>query len=215
MVHQRPLVQLSPDAVSAEVRDDAVPIGIRHVRHGLPDVRQAGARPHRPDGLLQRLLRGVAETPSLRVGLRLSHDDRGAVVAVVAVQEQRHVEAHHVPAPQGPVVRDAVARHVVHAAAQRLGEAHVVQGRGIRPRLADAGVHHRIDLVRGAALHRQAARQVQHLARQAPCGRQALQRLWTMQNDVLGGALGLAGQGVGRLWDPFWHRPRRDPSAQF
>jgi len=101
------------------------------------DGAHAGAGPTQRDGLVQRLLRGLDEPPRalalLSAAASAAAKDGAAVVAVEAVDVERDVDAHLVPAAHHAVVRDAVAHHLVHGRADGLGEAPVVQGGWVGP----------------------------------------------------------------------------------
>ena len=122
-------VELLADAVAHEVAHHPEPVGLGVVLDGRADVGHRPPRPHRGDAQVEALP-GDLHQPAGRVVDR-PHQERGAGVAVDAVEVDGDVEVDDVAVDQGAVVGDAVADDLVHRRAQRLGEAVVVERAGV------------------------------------------------------------------------------------
>ena len=79
------------------------------------------------------------------------HQEGVAAVSMEAAQEDGDVDIDDVSTEERPVVRDAVADHVVHGGADRLGEVSVVEGGGIGASLEGHPGDQLVDLIRGDA----------------------------------------------------------------
>ena len=129
MVHLGLFVEGQPNAVSAQVANDAETIGMGVLSNGLADVAHEtpGLRRSLPD--FEAFL-GHANQFGL-LGSGLAEDEHTRGIAVVAVEDGRNVHIDDVALFKDFVVRgDAVANHLVDARADALGETFVVQRSG-------------------------------------------------------------------------------------
>ena len=111
-------VELAPDAVTDEHPHDAEARGLRVILDRAADLVDPPARSHRGDPVPHALTRDAHE--SFGFGIALADEEGLAVVAVHAVEVDRHVAVDDVALEQPAVVGDAVADHLVHRGAQRL-----------------------------------------------------------------------------------------------
>mmetsp|Transcript_3660 Transcript_3660/g.9514 ORF Transcript_3660/g.9514 Transcript_3660/m.9514 type:complete len:337 (+) Transcript_3660:34-1044(+) len=141
----------------------------------VANVTVAGTRLAHSDGHLQRVVGALDERLHLRWHPS-ANSERLVQVSVVAVDNGGDVDVDDVAIAKLSVIGDAVTHDLVHRRAHRLGEAAVVERRGVRPRLNGRLMHDSIDLIgRDADAHR-SVRLVQDLAAE-PCGAARLRRL--------------------------------------
>jgi hypothetical protein len=125
------------------------------------------------------------------------------------VEEHSHVDVHDVALGERPRVGDAVADALVHGRADALGEAAVVQRRGVGARLERPAVHRRVDRVGGHARADHRAGLVQDLGGQAAGGAHFNEPGGVVRLDALVPAGHPPGRGVRRARDVRGDGPRR------
>ncbi len=99
------------------------PALFRMLLDGMADVAQVGARAHQLDGVPHGLAAGFGQP--LRLHRGLADVVHAAGVAVIAILDDGDVDIEDVAGLEHPVVRNAVANHVVRRGADGLGEAPV------------------------------------------------------------------------------------------
>jgi hypothetical protein len=117
------------------------------------------------------------------------------------VEKHGHVNVHDVALGERPRVRDTVADALVDRGADALGEAAVVQGRGVSARLERPAVHRRVDRVGGHARADHRAGLVQDLGGQAAGGAHLDEAGGVVRLDALVPPGHAPGRGVGRARD--------------
>ena len=111
---------------------------------GEPPARSALFHTHR-----QSRPGHLHQGPPRRVNF--PHQEGVATVSMEAAQEDGDVYIDDVSAEERPVVRDAVADHIVHGGADRLGEASVVERGGVGASLEGHPGDKLVNLIRGDA----------------------------------------------------------------
>mmetsp|Transcript_2541 Transcript_2541/g.5731 ORF Transcript_2541/g.5731 Transcript_2541/m.5731 type:complete len:290 (-) Transcript_2541:53-922(-) len=154
------------NAVAAKHLHARVPMRLDVVLDERADAFVQLPGPAIGDGGLPRLVRHAHELAPRLVDVADEHS-LGAV-AMVAAKVARHVDVDDVAVLELVRVRDTMADHLVDRGAARLGEAVVVERRGVSAAGQCLGVHERIDLVRRHADIDKAHRRVEHLPRHAP-----------------------------------------------
>ena len=79
--------------------------------------------------------------------IAVSHNDRGTIVAVHAIEVTRYIEGHHIPKLQWTLIRNPVTNDFIDRGTHALGKAIVIERRRIRPGLNDGVVDDRVNVV--------------------------------------------------------------------
>ena len=118
--HMRIAVHRAADSVPAELGVHAIPVRVRDLGYGRPDVAHPIPGPRRVDPGDQGALGAVDDVEVFLAG-GADHDRQGRV-RYPPFQCDREVDREQITVPQRVVVREAVQHGVVHAGAQHLAE---------------------------------------------------------------------------------------------
>src|SRR3954467_2120314 len=126
------VVEQAPDAVAAEIADDAVALAFGMPLDGIGDVAEVIAGPRLLEAEHQAFVSDVDQLPRLQ--RHVADQIHAAGVAVPAIDDGRDVDVDDVAVLERLVARDAVADDVVDRDAAALGVAAIAEGRGDRAR---------------------------------------------------------------------------------